>query len=113
MRRGLMTVAMALVLAGAFFLAQTQVMAGTAGAPGPAKINHETKKGPVTFDHAKHASVSCNKCHHKGDQKKCFECHTAEAKEGTLANKDAMHKTCKGCHKKEGKGPTSCGACHK
>ncbi len=113
MRKGLLTATMALVLAGAFFLAQAPVMAGTAGAPGPVKINHETKKGPVTFDHAKHAALSCNKCHHKGDQKACFTCHTAEGKDGAPKNKDAMHNSCKSCHKKEGKGPTKCGDCHK
>jgi len=106
-----MTVALA--VAGAFFLAQTEVVAGTGGVPGPVKINHETKKGPVTFDHATHTSASCKECHHKGTQKKCFECHAAADKDGTPKNKTAMHKNCKGCHKKIKKGPTKCGECHK
>jgi len=110
MRKGLLTVTMALVLVGAFFASQTQVLAG---APGPVKINHETKKSAVDFDHAKHAALSCNKCHHKGDQKACFSCHTAAGGEGMPKNKDAMHKSCKNCHKKEKKGPTKCGECHK
>ncbi|MFH1532130.1 MAG: cytochrome c3 family protein [Pseudomonadota bacterium] len=113
MRKGMLTVTMALVLAGAFFLAQTQVTAGTAAAPGPVKISHSTKKGPVTFDHAKHASLACAKCHHKGKEETCFNCHTAEGKDGAPNNKDAMHNRCKACHSAEKKGPTKCGDCHK
>ena len=113
MQKGMLTMLMALVLAGAFFMAQTTVLAGTEGVPGPVKINHETKKGTVTFDHATHTSASCKACHHKGTQKKCFECHKAEKDGDTIDNKTAMHKSCKGCHKKEKKGPTKCGECHK
>ena len=75
---------------------------------------------PTKFGHKAHVDIGleCKKCHHTGDQKKCSECHKAEAgAEGDpIKLKDAYHKQCKGCHteqKQAGKNaPTSCTACH-
>jgi hypothetical protein len=75
-----------------------------AAVPGP--ITLPAKPGAVTFDHAKHSALQCTACH-------------ADAKGGDIAgigadmNKDAAHKTCVDCHKKEAKGPQKCADCHK
>lgn len=71
------------------------------------------KKGKVTFDHKKHsADIKCKSCHHKEPDTRCNTCHKAKKGENISA-KDAFHKSCKACHKKEKKGPTKCKACHK
>jgi hypothetical protein len=46
---------------------------------------------------------------------KCFSCHEAKKKGDAVAFKEAMHKTCKDCHKKDAskKAPTKCEGCHK
>ena len=73
---------------------------------------------PSKFGHKAHVDfgIECKTCHHTGDQKKCSECHKAEATGDAVKLKDAYHKQCKDCHKKEkeaGKNaPTSCTACH-
>ena len=80
------------------------------------------KMAPVSFSHDTHvnkAKVECAKCHHKDAQapKACTTCHKAEAKDKTLAAKDAFHNMCQGCHKeaaaKGAKAPTKCNECHK
>lgn len=74
-------------------------------------------KPPVTFDHKAHADRvkgDCKACHHKdeaGKEQKCSACHGAKADGKKVELKEAFHKTCKDCHKKE-KGPTKCDACH-
>lgn len=77
----------------------------------------KVKKGDVTFSHAKHKAQACAKCHHKEkDGKKevaCHECHKAQKEGNTPKAKDAFHDSCKGCHKKDKKGPTKCNDCHK
>ena len=66
----------------------------------------------------------CNACHHSAkadgsDAKACSACHKdkAETKDGKkiISGKDALHKTCKDCHKKDKakKAPTKCNECHK
>jgi protein-arginine kinase activator protein McsA len=89
------------------------------------EIVFEASNGKVTFAHKKHAEtlqVDCLKCHHTWKQgetsgKKCMECHKAAAEGKTLSAKDALHKTCRGCHdeaKKANKpAPTGCTQCHK
>ena len=58
------------------------------------------KKG-VEFSHSNHQRiVECAKCHKNGSGKI----------DGF--GKDLAHKTCKGCHSEEKKGPTSCKGCH-
>lgn len=75
------------------------------------------KRDPVTFDHAKHADVKCEQCHHKGlDDPKCGTCHTVEGKDGVSKVQDAMHaKTgaCRSCHFDEGAKKLKCAECHK
>jgi hypothetical protein len=77
--------------------------AGTAFAADVITFSTNGKKDPVTFNHKAHqdALKDCKKCHEKGPGKI----------EGF--GKDYAHKACKGCHTEMGKGPTSCGACHK
>lgn len=87
-------------------------------------------KGPVTFNHTKHAAdLGCVECHHSDKDLKaggkpaklCFDCHTG-VKQGEKQSDtyEMIHKgasSCLGCHKdnekaKAAKAPTSCKACH-
>ena len=98
------------------------VLAGAVGGPEVITIQ-EVKKAmpPVVFPHHEHQKRlgDCKVCHHKQEAGKepraCAQCH-GKVKEAP-AFKDAMHKRCKGCHKKEaaaGKpAPTKCMQCHK
>ena len=89
-----------------------------------------SKKGPVTFNHQKHAKdyqVACNYCHHLAKDKKskenkdaCKSCHAGMAggkkKSGCAEKslkKNTYHIQCVGCHKKLKKGPRGCRKCHK
>ncbi len=77
---------------------------------GPAEVKFEAKMGAVAFNHASHQGLAdCAACHHTGTFESCRSCH-----DGTKApaSKDAFHKACKDCHKKEGKGPQKCKECH-
>ena len=112
MKKNLVTV-IATFVAGLFLIGGLAI----AGEPGKVKLdNGEGKKSAVEFDHKAHTAraADCKACHHKGDNKKCFECHKLEASDTSKVTlKNASHKTCKDCHKKEKKGPTSCKGCHK
>lgn len=79
----------------------------------PEKLTYESKSGPVTFDHAKHAERV------KGD---CKACHTAIFPEdkAPLNYKDSMHKkaesekaSCATCHVAGGTSFESKGNCQK
>jgi len=90
------------------------------------------KKGPVAFDHQKHATAGakCTDCHHLYDKdgknvwtddkpvEKCATCHDVNKnteKDGMKVMKlqNAYHKNCKNCHKEEKKGPyKKCNDCH-
>jgi len=114
------------------------------------KAYSKHKKGIVEFSHKKHSEdykAGCGECHHDADNKpldslkmgddvqNCIECHKKpeyitgkKAKGLSKADKmayhgNAMHKNCKGCHKKFNKGkglkskdpgaaPTTCKSCH-
>jgi len=111
----------ALMIVGAVALAGHRVDRG------PAKITVKTpgstKKPPVTFDHAMHqdrvrSGATCKTCHHNPEARRdCLSCHGKPANEKTPELKDALHKRCKGCHKKiateKPNAPTSCDGCHK
>ncbi|MDW7710270.1 MAG: cytochrome c3 family protein [Deferrisomatales bacterium] len=76
------------------------------------------KRDPVTFDHAKHADLKCEQCHHNGlDEPKCGVCHTVEGKDGVSKAQDAMHArttgACRSCHFDDGAQKLRCGDCHK
>lgn len=74
-------------------------------AAGPEVIDlPAASKGNVSFPHLKHQE----------SLKDCTKCHAKEAG-GKIEGfgKDVAHNTCKKCHTDSGKGPTSCGACHK
>ena len=89
------------------------------------EIIFDAPNGKVTFNHKKHnetLKIDCMKCHHTwklGETagKLCRECHQAGGEAKNLTAKDALHKTCRGCHdeaKKANKpaGPTGCTQCH-
>ncbi|MBI4596498.1 MAG: cytochrome c3 family protein [Candidatus Tectomicrobia bacterium] len=88
----------------------------------PKEVKLEAKMGTVTFKHEEHAvtrKVECKTCHHmgtEGDKVKCSACHQAEAKDKTVAIKDAFHNVCKKCHEEKvkagAKAPTKCNECH-
>lgn len=85
--------------------------------------------GGVRFEHAKHAAVACETCHHPAreprpgtaKQEACTSCHTKPAQPGMKTGKQAaFHNptatagTCIDCHKKSGgTAPTKCAQCHK
>ncbi len=78
--------------------------------------------GPVLFLHHDHQDATnndCTVCHHTAKAgetalKSCCQGHGKVA--GLSTNKDALHQSCKGCHKESkaaGKdAPTSCKGCH-
>ncbi len=96
--------------------------------------------GPVPWNHELHARQAvrnCQICHHKSkagtsDPQACSECHTKpDVSDSIFAvaplrgevkvvpgekkpkpRRVAFHKSCQGCHKAVGKGPTSCRDCH-
>ena len=96
----------------------------------------QDKNEPAKLSHKKHATeykVQCKDCHHvykegknvweEGQEgKKCSECHNvyklgkdlreATEEEKKLSLFKAYHDNCKGCHKKEKKGPVKCTECH-
>ena len=87
----------------------------------PKEVKLEAKMGVVTLKHEEHAvarKIDCKTCHHKGTEGdvKCGSCHKAEAKDKTVALKDAFHNTCKKCHEEKvkagAKAPTKCNECH-
>jgi hypothetical protein len=85
----------------------------------------DAKLAPVSFAHSLHSEqlkIECKTCHHKETDlqnvQRCDTCHLAkEPKGGAAIAKDAYHKTCVECHKKEvaqgKKAPTKCTECHK
>ena len=98
-----------------------------------AKLNADgtKKKGPVTFNHTKHAPLGCTACHHTEKELKaggtpaklCFDCHgpAASADGKQLDTYEMIHgKTamCLACHKDlkakdaASKAPTACKECH-
>ncbi|WP_022854274.1 class III cytochrome C family protein [Thermodesulfatator atlanticus] len=100
------------------------------GDHGPATIEFPGgKKGKVVFNHEKHQKeFKCGECHHGKDHspykegmkiQKCETCHNKKDMANKKLNsvRKAMHKNCKGCHKKMVKehpnAPTKCKQCHK
>ncbi len=85
--------------------------------------------GGVKFEHAKHAAVACETCHHASREPKpgtapqqaCTDCHTKPPQPGMKTGKQAaFHNatatagTCIDCHKKSGgNAPAKCAQCHK
>lgn len=108
------------------------LIASVAFAAVPAKVTINAavaKQGPVTFDHAKHATTlvkTCETCHHnhkgltkdtKTEVKKCTACHLdTQGKIISMRDmsmtKNPFHVRCVGCHKTAKKGPVACNACH-
>jgi len=91
-----------------------------AAADGPAEIvidAAQAKFPPVKFNHAEHQKRAgdCTTCHHKSvDGEAASSCASCHGKvDGAPSYKDAMHKNCQGCHKKEGgNAPVKCNGCH-
>jgi cytochrome c553 len=73
-------------------------------AAGSETIELPASIGKVTFNHKQHQEKL----------KDCTKCH-ATAAGGKIEGfgKDLAHKTCKGCHAENNKGPTACKDCHK
>ena len=101
------------------------MIAGGTGAfaqdKGPAHptLNYNGKSKKVAnFPHHDHQARigDCQVCHHKDKAgetpRACKSCHGDKADGAKPKMKDAMHKRCKGCHKKEKHGPTKCKGCH-
>jgi len=97
------------------------VAVAMAGAPDKIVIDKvKDKKPAVEFSHKAHADriKNCQECHHKneaGKEEACSTCHKAKKEGDTPEFKDAMHNSCKECHKKDAskKAPTKCNDCHK
>ena len=96
------------------------------------------RKGIVQFTHTKHIkdyNIDCGECHHDdagkplalkdGDSVQgCGECHSnfgklskadkklSKAEKIKGFHEQALHANCKGCHKKQKKGPSKCNDCH-
>lgn len=99
---------MLVLLAIVAFVASTAFVAVADN--GPASIKMDVKMGAITLDHAKHQGLTeCATCHHTGDYASCKSCH--DAKPEAPKSKNAFHKLCKDCHKKQN-GPTKCKGCH-
>jgi cytochrome c553 len=66
------------------------------------------KNGDISFDHAKHKDVACNKCHADDKGAKIEFAGGADAQK-------KWHGVCVECHKTSGKAtaPTKCTDCHK
>jgi len=107
---------MAIVVAVTF--SASLVIGAQAPAGGVTLKEIQKTKPAVTFDHKAHADRvkgNCKACHHKdeaGKEQKCSACHGAKADGKKVELKEAFHKTCKDCHKKEN-APTKCDGCHK
>ena len=98
-------------------------LALTADAPDKVTIGEISSKfEPAELPHKKHADAyKCTDCHHtykgEGAVQKCSSCHDPkEAKDKVLDLKNAYHKQCTPCHKKENeagkKAPVKCLECH-
>ncbi len=93
----------------ALFAAVALAVATSASAAAPTgPVTLPAKPGNVTFDHSKHLAqgLKCTQCH-KDDKGGAIEGFNK------TVNKDAAHKVCWDCHKKQGKGPQKCADCHK
>jgi len=74
--------------------------------------------------HNQNAEIeNCNECHHvyedgklledeSSEDQRCADCHGPEAEANKPSLVKAFHSNCKGCHKKQKKGPILCGECH-
>jgi hypothetical protein len=122
----------ALLVAVAFICTLGVALAAAPKPPQTVVLKGPTKPA-VDFNHKKHAEtlkIACTECHHKyvngknvwkqGDPvQKCDACHTLNAAPGAkpMGLKEALHKNCIDCHKKEKaagkKAPTMCNECHK
>jgi predicted CXXCH cytochrome family protein len=103
-----------LVVAAVFALG-----AAFAAPPGKTVIREIQKiKAPVPFDHKAHAArvAKCALCHHAdmpGKEQKCSNCHGERTVGKKVSLKEAFHTQCRGCHRRERKGPVKCDDCHK
>ena len=92
------------------------------------KVFENPQRPAAAFRHDEHnenaAIEECNICHHiyedgklledeSSEDQLCSECHDLTASGNQPALRKAFHINCKGCHKKNGKGPIMCGECHK
>ncbi len=133
MKKGIIAIAIMFAFAAAVMMS-TGVIAQASGQKAAPEMQikdplfKKYKKAPVKFTHEKHVKeykIKCNDCHHVykdgkniwkegAEVAKCSSCHTSPTKnEGkTLSLKNAFHKNCQGCHKKEKKGPRKCNECH-
>jgi len=116
---GRRTIGLCLAVGLVAIIAAIAVPVANATNKGPTSVTLDyngKKKHVANFPHHDHqAHNDCATCHHKwdkaGDPNPCKHCHSAKKGDGPSI-KDAYHKKCKGCHKKEKKGPTKCKGCH-
>jgi hypothetical protein len=87
----------------------------------------EHQRPPAVFKHDEHNEEAeifdCSICHHVYEDGElipgamsidlpCSECHKVGSDRKSPSLMKAYHKLCMGCHKKEDKGPITCGECH-
>jgi hypothetical protein len=86
------------------------------------------RRPPAVFRHDEHNELAgieeCHVCHHVYDEngklvedessedQSCSDCHELARSGNKPALMKAFHSNCKGCHKKQKKGPLMCGQCH-
>ncbi|TAL15695.1 hypothetical protein EPN96_12005 [bacterium] len=90
------------IATAALFFVGIGLAAVAADAPkAPVKVSNFGEKTPITYDHAKHAKVKCDVCHHKAESGdfKCGGCHNDSGKMKDAAHKKEVGK-CYGCHNK-------------
>lgn len=114
------------------------VLAGPQSAP--MRLDRTGQRGQVFFNHQAHETVArpeqgypfasrtaCAACHHSTDGRgvvrlwRCGACHgpaghPRNPKNGHFDSVDserAFHDTCIACHRASGKGPATCGECHR
>lgn len=68
----------------------------------PEIMTFPAKRGPVVFNHGKHARANSS----------CKTCHDRKGGKIKGLGKEWAHKVCKGCHEGLLVGPVKCDGCH-
>ncbi len=123
MKKALFTVLACMALVGFVGLPLLQAVEAPADLTIKVPEGMKATKTEAKFSHKGHAKIDCKVCHHKGEaNQKCASagCHDStdpKDKKSEHSFYRTFHdmqseRSCLGCHKKEGKGPTKCTECH-